>query len=166
VGGTHKTRDIVWVRNGTKVATPGIETMAENGVTGTLLAEMDGYIANGDAGVKIVAASGLSATGAVSVMFTTTMDHPLLSVVTMVAPSPDWFVGVANFDLCQGGTWIDDVTVDLDTVYDAGTDNGASFTSGDIDQTPHLPIRLVADEGNHFLGAHPPIATLRIRRVP
>ncbi len=164
VGGTHRTQDIIWVRNGVNVATNGIEVMAEQGGTATLLAEIDGYIASGDAGVKIVAAGGTSAAGSVSVQFTATMDHPLLSIVSMVAPSPDWFVGVANFDLCQGGTWIDDVTIDLNPVYDAGTDNGASFTD-DIDQTPHFPIRLVSDEGTHFTTPHPPIATLRIRRI-
>jgi len=165
VGAAHKTIDIVWVRDGVSVATNGIEVMAETGSTTTLGIEIDGYIASGSAAVKILA-NNIGATGVATAMFTTTKQHRLLSLTTMVAPSPDWFLGVANFDLCDGGDWIDDVTLDLTQVYDSATDNGLSFTSPDADQTPHLPIRLVADEGNHFLTPPAPLATLRIRRVP
>lgn len=166
IGAAHGTIDIVWVRDGASIASDGIEAMAELGTTAALSAEIDAYIAGGAAFAKIVAAGGVAATGSTTATFTTSRDHPLLSVVAMVAPSPDWFVGVANFELCDGNDWIDDVTVDLALVYDSGTDSGPSFTSPNADQTPHVPIHLVADEGNHFLGNPAPVATLRIRRLP
>ena len=33
-------------------------------------------------------------------------DHPLVTLVTMVAPSPDWFVGVSAMALFENGQWI------------------------------------------------------------
>ena len=84
----------------------------------------------------------------------------------MIAPSPDWFVGVRNVDLYAGGNWVDRLEFDLTLVYDAGTDAGMTFTGGGSDLTPHIPIRLVADEGNHFLGNPMPIGRIVIERVP
>ena len=38
-----------------------------------------------------------------------TTDYPLVSAVSMIAPSPDWFVGVRDYSLCNTttGKWVD-----------------------------------------------------------
>jgi hypothetical protein len=48
----------------------------------------------------------------------------------MIAPSPDWFVGVDSLNLIENGEW---VTNKIVTLYgrDAGTDSGITFTSPD-----------------------------------
>ena len=58
----------------------------------------------------------------------------------MVAPSPDWFVGVSGLDLIESGNWVADKTVTL-LPWDAGTDDGASYESADLDAQPRQPVR-------------------------
>lgn len=42
-------------------------------------------------------------------------------------PSPDWFTGVSNLNLCtKDCSWVEDKVVDLG-LYDAGTDSGVSY---------------------------------------
>lgn len=45
-----------------------------------------------------------------------------------VVPSPDWFVGLNSFHLCQNDSWIHETKVPVNLV-DAGTDRGFTFTS-------------------------------------
>jgi len=54
--------------------------------------------------------------------------HTRVSLVTKLVPSPDWFIGLDSLDLCQGGRFIDALTMEVDPL-DAGTDNGFTFTS-------------------------------------
>ena len=72
-----------------------------------------------------------------------------MTLVTMIAPSPDWFVGVHGTNLFDGGDWVDDLSVDL-FPYDAGTDSGASFASDDLATEPPVDIRMIA--GTPFSG--------------
>ncbi|KAG0723832.1 Spondin-2 [Chionoecetes opilio] len=34
-----------------------------------------------------------------------------VSLVSKIVPSPDWFVGVDSFDLCEDGNWVDNVKI-------------------------------------------------------
>jgi hypothetical protein len=66
-------------------------------------------------------------------------DHPLVTLVTMIAPSPDWFTGVHGLSLIENGEWVAEKTVSL-APYDAGTDNGRSYRSRNSDAMPREPI--------------------------
>ena len=77
--------------------------------------------------------------GTATLTFEVEERFPFLTLVSMIAPSPDWFVGVDGIGLQQGGCWVPRVEMDL-TGYDAGTDSGATFTAMDADVTPHEPI--------------------------
>ena len=46
----------------------------------------------------------------------------------MVAPSPDWFVGVSGLPLFENGQWVEERRIDL-VPWDAGTDSGTTFES-------------------------------------
>jgi hypothetical protein len=70
----------------------------------------------------------------------------------MIAPSPDWFVGVSGLSLRSGDLWIDELVVDLDP-YDAGTDSGISFGDPDSNTNPQDPISLIT--GFPFTGTGP-----------
>ena len=157
IGATHDDQGRLW-RFG-DIASDGIEGMAEVGATGGLQAEaialqglgiVDGIVSGGGIG---------RSPGMVEVVFTARRTHSLLSITSMLAPSPDWFVGVDSVDLQQDGQWRDSVTEDL-YLYDAGTDSGSSYTASNADTQPPNPITRVTD-GPFADGL--PVGQLRLR---
>jgi hypothetical protein len=139
VGGTHDATAAFWGTG--SLASDAIEQMAEEGASIPLANEVAFEIIQGSAFSQI-AASGLSSPGMVQTTFLVNETHPLVTLVSMVAPSPDWFVGVRDLSLRSGGAWLDPVVHDLFT-YDAGTDSGTSFTSPNADTNPADPIALL-----------------------
>ena len=73
-------------------------------------------------------------------------EYPLASFISMIAPSPDWFVGVHDYNLCNTttGKWEDSRTRDLPP-YDAGTDSGTRFTSGKANTNPREDIHILTN---------------------
>ena len=71
-------------------------------------------------------------------------DYPLVSAISMIAPSPDWFVGVRDYSLCDTttGKWIDKIVKHL-PLYDSGTDKAKTFVHTNIPNNPHVPILLI-----------------------
>ena len=158
VGGTHNSMVLFWESGG--LATFGMERMAEDGIKTDLENEVGIAIGTGTAG-GVISGNGISPSpGSVSVLFTASEDYPFLTLVSMLAPSPDWFVGVSGYDLMNGSEWIDSATVDL-YVYDAGTDSGPSYTSPNQDTNPQDPIAMVT--GPSFSGV--PVGTYSITRT-
>jgi Spondin_N len=149
VGSTHDDTLHLWEPGG--MATPGIESMAETGATSTLNAEIDAAILAGSGGTRLNGPT-LFTPGTATMDFTAQLTHPRLTLVTMIAPSPDWFVGVDGLNLLENGHWVESVTVDL-YAWDSGTDSGTTFTSNDIDTNPQVPIQLVT--GGPFFGTTP-----------
>jgi hypothetical protein len=145
IGGTHSDRVVLWEPGG--VATPGIEAMAERGATSPLDAEIRAAVGAGTA-EGLIEGGGIShSPGRVSGEFAIGRDHPLVTLVSMVAPSPDWFVGVHGLSLVENGDWVEEKTVLL-APYDAGTDSGRTYRSPDSDTVPREPIREI--EGRPF----------------
>jgi hypothetical protein len=67
--------------------------------------------------------------GSITVEFEATPQFPLVTLVTMVAPSPDWFVGTQSLSLQDAaGAWRNEIIVEL-LAHDAGTDGGPSYSS-------------------------------------
>jgi hypothetical protein len=124
------------------LASLGIQRMAEWGSQAPLDAEVEAAIAAGSAEFVLRDDEVPDSPGTASLDFTINDDHSLVTLVTMVAPSPDWFVGVAGLDLRPGGQWVESLTVTL-WPYDAGTDSGASYNSPDQPTNPHQPISLI-----------------------
>lgn len=65
-----------------------------------------------------------------------------MSFVVRLIPSPDWFVGVDGLDLCQNGRWRQKVSVNL-RPYDAGTDQGITFTAPNYPSHPLQPVQKI-----------------------
>ena len=62
--------------------------------------------------------------------------YPLVTFVTMLGPSPDWFAGVTSLSLMDArGEWVEHVELPLYPV-DAGTDSGTSYNSANQDTSP------------------------------
>ena len=85
----------------------------------------------------------------------------LLSLVSMIAPSPDWVVGVDSLELLnEEGNFIED-TGDIDLfAYDAGTEEGDSFTIHN-EATP-VPTPIARLSGDGFTE---PFARLRLKKI-
>lgn len=120
----------------------GIERMAEEGSPSPFDGEVAAAIASGTA-ESFVRGGGLGSTpGVEHFAFDISTGFPYVTVVSMIALSPDWFVGVVGLPLIANGQWRDEVVVEL-FPWDAGTDNGASYESGNADAVPAPPISLL-----------------------
>ena len=138
IGGVHNGNVSFW--NGGQLASPGIESMAETGATGTLSSEIQTAIDAGNA-LATMEGNGLgSSTGTVIIEeFPINTNFPLVTLTSMIAPSPDWFVGVSGVSLLEDGQWVQERQVVL-FPYDAGTDDGDGYTAADAESNPHQPI--------------------------
>ena len=133
VGAAHGAGTGLWSVG--EAASDGVRDMAERGVTGTLRAEVEALPA-----ARYAEGGGVATSpGTAALALTVDAERPLATVVSMLAPSPDWFVGVDGLDLRDGDGWHDRVTVSL-VVYDAGTDDGAAYTAANAPATPRAPI--------------------------
>ncbi|MGB1310909.1 MAG: spondin domain-containing protein [Leucothrix sp.] len=142
IGATHKASASLWSRG--QLASTGIKQVAENGIKGPLSNEIDALINQGSACSEISGGDVGFSPGSVSVTFTVQPECSLVSVVSMLAPSPDWFVGSNALNLVSNGQWRDTVVHDLRT-YDAGTDSGTTFDSDDLITSPAEAIQLLPE---------------------
>lgn len=74
-------------------------------------------------------------------------NYTLVSALTMIAPSPDWFVGVHDCNLCNtaNGIWFDKKVKDL-FLYDSGTDDATTFVHKNTPSKPPVPIFLITNK--------------------
>jgi len=120
-----------------QLASPGMKDMAETGATTMLNQEVDTLIASDRAYAK-VQGGVFNAPGMTKRELEFTANHSHMTLVSMVAPSPDWFIA-QSVDLYENGEWKDSITLDVVT-YDAGTDSGTSFLSSNLVTDPREPI--------------------------
>lgn len=137
IGGTHDAFVSFWSTGA--LATPGIRDMAERGRTTPLDTEVDAAITAGHAGSVVRGGDIATSTGWAQADFQVTLAFPRVTVVTMIAPSPDWFVGVSGLDLHAGGEWAERLVVPL-FAFDAGTDSGPTYASPNQPTVPAMPI--------------------------
>lgn len=123
-----------------KIATAGIEQMAESGGTKLIVEELNAEVSNAK-GLKVYTGSGLgSGVGLITIDVQVSTLFPSVSLVTMIAPSPDWYVACVDVNLLQeDNTFVANKTI-VGRVYDAGTDNGTTFTSTNSDTNPKTAI--------------------------
>lgn len=143
--------------------TPGLEKLSEEGKHSPLDEEIRAAIANGSAGA-------LFETGGLrdfndSLVTTVRVDasHPMVSLVAMIAPSPDWFAGVADLNLMDNGQWVASKIVQL-YAWDSGGDEGTTYKAPDSDNNPKKPTMQATSR--HFVkdGVPVPVATVTITR--
>jgi len=161
IGATHNADTTFWQTGA--LASDGIERMAETGGTGTLRNEVQAQIANNNALAVLSGGSVSSSPGsAAPYTFEINQTFPLVTLVTMIAPSPDWFVGVSNLSLLdQEGQWVASQVVTL-YPYDSGTDNGPDYSSPNDDTEPQEAIARIRNE---FPFSDQPIGTFTFTRL-
>ena len=147
-GATHNEAVSFWEIG--EPATRGIEDMAETGMIDILLGdEVVPAIENGsaDSQVAVREYTGAKVDGVPGTkVFEIAMNraYPLVTLVTMLGPSPDWFVGVSGerlYDEVAG--WLPDVEVAL-PLMDGGTKTDITPVMGGPDIIPGEAIGYVA----------------------
>jgi len=119
------------------LASDGVEQVAENGSNTTITQEINAIIATGNA-YEVINGSGLS-TGPGTITINDVnvdIDFPYISLITMIAPSPDWIAQINNEKLTENnGDWKASISVDV-YATDAGTDDGTTYNSANADTNP------------------------------
>ena len=139
IGATHNTED-EFLSIGAN-ATLGIKNVAEFGSNSAFTNEINAAISGGQADKKLQ--QGFPFAAQVTAAFSSVMvseDFPYVTLVSMVAPSPDWFIAVNSENLRSGNPsinngWKETYTIDV-FAYDAGTDNGTNYGSSNSPNSP------------------------------
>lgn len=143
--------------------TPGLERLSEEGKPSPLDDEIRAALPTGAVGSLI--GSGPLRDLRDSIVATVTVDaaHPLVSLVAMIAPSPDWFAGIAGVNLMENGAWVASRTLQL-YAYDSGGDDGTTYKAADRDNNPKKPTAPAGSR--HFVvnGNAVPVATVTLTR--
>ncbi len=161
IGATHAHGFTLFAEG--RLPTTGLERLSEEGKHSPLDAEIKAAIRSGNAGelVESDALKDFSMTASATVHVTDAF--PKVSLVAMVAPSPDWFLGVSGVELRAAGTWVSEKEL-LVYAYDSGGDAGTTYEAPDADLDPKRPTKL--NDAPHFLrgGTRVPVARLTFRR--
>jgi hypothetical protein len=143
--------------------TPGLERLSEEGKHSPLDTEIKTAIDQGNA-LELFESGGLK-NWKDSMVATVRVDpaHPLVDVVNMIAPSPDWFTGATDVNLIENGAWVARRTLTL-PAYDSGGDDGKTYKAPDKDTHPKKPTTRAATR--HFVihGRVKPVAILTFVR--
>ena len=142
IGAVHNDMVTFWESGGT--ATAGVENVAELGIIGTFKSEIN---ANSNAISVIQKSVSGGGTGSATFNVTVTNEHPLITLLSMIGPSPDWFVGVSGRSLLDmQGDWESLLEVDL-FPYDAGTEDGTEFSLSNSATSPQGVITSIKGMG-------------------
>ncbi len=152
IGAVHNSSVTHWESGG--MATAGVENVAELGSTSTFRSEIN---TSGDKKLSLISASGTGAEGTRTFDIDVTSDYPLVTLLSMIGPSPDWFVGISGVSLLDGnGEWRHELVINL-YPYDAGTEEGEEFSLSNPSTNPQEPITSIRNTGKF---SNSPMATL------
>ena len=155
-GGTHNDQVSFWQVG--EPTSPGMTQMAEDGRTFALETEFNAAINTGNAGSFFpwrswVCPDGVfhGSCGTDTREFEIHEDFPLVTLVSMLGPSPDWFVGVTGLSLRENGEWLSQVVVDLHP-YDGGTRSRNVWALFGPENEPPEPLELITEETGQLVG--------------
>jgi len=164
-GGTHNDQTSYWEVG--EVSSPGMVQMAESGVTRILVNE----IANDPNAFAVIDQThwfcpetiSAPSCGPLTFEFEVDSDFPLVTLVSMLGPSPDWFVGISGLALHSGTEWEDKLSFDL-FPYDAGTRSNNVFALWGPQNSPPDPITLITETSGQLITPQS-LGTMTIGRV-
>jgi hypothetical protein len=147
VGATHNS-NYTLVEMGA-LASTGVKNVAETGNNDELMAEVMNQInttGNANQWLQEPMSPFDNISSATLNGIVVSSDFPLLSLVSMIAPSPDWMIAVNSVNLREGGSWNNNIIIPL-FPYDAGTDSGSMYTSADQPTLPSAePISAIINQ--------------------
>jgi hypothetical protein len=162
IGATHDGRYHI-IRDG-QMPTPGLERLSEEGKHAPLDAEIRATITDGRAGTLFETGPVKDQSVPAQAKFRADANHPMVSFVAMIAPSPDWFTGASDVSLFENGAWVQERTIDL-YAWDSGGDDGMTYKAADADTNPKKPTML--SDAPHFMngGQRVPVGRVVIRKI-
>lgn len=146
-------------------ASDGLEMYVEDGDNSGLTTEHTPVMDN-DPVTVIANGSDIGPTGTDVVQLTITPSTTLISIVSKISPSPDWFIGIDALNLVNpDNSLVDDIEISLAPI-DAGTDGGTSYESPDMEENANVSLF----NGPPFADPNPPgiiarLGTIRIERI-
>ena len=157
IGGVHGSGVTFWEVG--EQASAGVELVAELGSTSTFRSEVQASPHTLSVIQQSVSGSG---TGSATFTIEVTRTHPLVTLLSMIGPSPDWFVGVTGVSLLDGADqWRQSYVVNL-YPHDAGTEDGTEFSLSNPDTDPQGVITNIAGTGKF---SNVPMAWLTFTRL-
>lgn len=154
VGANHNS-DIIFLEMG-GTATTGIENVAEAGSNVVFNAEVQAAINtdNAEQWLQQSFSPFAAISSATLSNITISQEFPLLTLVSMIAPSPDWIIAVNSLNLwdVSMNKWKESFTVDL-FPYDAGTKNGFGYSGNNTATNPRGVITNVAGAASYPFNA-------------
>ncbi|XP_015783097.1 spondin-1-like [Tetranychus urticae] len=127
IGASHSNEYRMWEYDG--YASKGLKQLAEDGNTELLKAEIRESASKMRTIIKGRALGLNDHRGQTFAIFRVDRENHLLSFISKLGPSPDWFVGVSAFELClRNSSWLTERTMNL-YLWDAGTASGDSYQS-------------------------------------
>ncbi len=140
IGAVHNDKVTIWKEG--DFASDGIKQMAETGVKTLLSEEISDSIIDGTVYVRL-SGDGIEASpGTASMRLTAHRNYNRVTLVSMLAPSSDWFVGTSGLSLFENNDWLIEKEVVL-YAYDAGTDSGETYTAENQPSNPAERIRKI-----------------------
>ena len=155
-GGSHNSQVSFWQVG--QIASPGIVQMAETGVI-NILTDEEIQVEMGNRAFQTLEyrwwfcppVTTIESCGDLSVEFDMDDKFPLVTLVTMLGPSPDWFVGVSGLPLFENGQWKQSVVVDLHP-FDGGTRSANQWPLGGPQNDPPEPISVITEATGQLVG--------------
>lgn len=150
VGANHNSNISFLEMGGT--ATTGIENVAEAGSNTVFNSEVQSAINAGNAeqwlNQSFAPFAAISSAALSDIVVSE--DFPLLTLVSMIAPSPDWIIAVNSLNLWDASmnNWKESFIVDL-FPYDAGTENGFGYSGNNSETNPRGVITNIAGGTNY-----------------
>ncbi|XP_039751355.1 spondin-1-like isoform X2 [Pararge aegeria] len=142
VGASHAADFILWAPG--SLATEGFRDFAEHANGSKLEGEIREKI--GDGIRTLIKGKGHGyrrMSNPTYAFFRTDNTNHLFTVAIAIHPSPDWFLGVTRFELCQeDNTWLNERELNL-YPWDAGTDSGVSYESPNFETFPQDAVTRV-----------------------
>ena len=168
-GGTHNDSVSFWQVG--RPASPGMTQMAEDGRTLILADEIEAEIAAGNAHDVLSwqwwfcpAGTNNTSCGPTTVEFEMDDQFPLVTLTSMLGPSPDWFIGVSGLPLYENGHWLPYVEVDL-RPFDAGTRSSNRWQLFGPRNDPPQEIAPITAESGQLVGPDS-LGTMTFRLLP
>ncbi|KAL1505585.1 hypothetical protein ABEB36_005116 [Hypothenemus hampei] len=139
IGASHTVNYSFW--NYGDFASEGLQQLAEFGNTRLLESELKDKSEHIRTIIKARGVSFPNITGKTFAVFRVDNKHHLMSIVSMIDPSPDWIVGVSGLELClRNCSWIESKVLNL-YPWDVGTDDGITYLSVNQPAPVRQPIR-------------------------
>ncbi|GIY74434.1 spondin-1 [Caerostris extrusa] len=141
IGASHTGDFRMWEYGGH--ASEGVKEVAERGITKRLESELK---TESNKIRTIIKARGLwypNVQGKTFAVFRVDKFHHLMSLLSMLGPSPDWIVGVSALELClKNCSWVTEKVMNL-YPWDAGTDSGMTYITAKLPTVPQEKIRRI-----------------------